>query len=80
MERKRHVWVVLLLLAGLPLSGCLQKAAPPSTPGPTLTETPTPEVSVEEIPEIVGEPAGGLGEISEPELEANETVDLGSVL
>ncbi len=79
MESKRYLWLAVLLAATLPLTLCLQRAAPPA-PTPPVTEAPAPEVTVEEIPEVAGEQLDPLGEIGEPELEANETVDLGSIL
>lgn len=78
--------ILLVLLLGSLLSGCIgEKALPEKTPPSTLTPSQEAEISsqVEEaigIPEQATIPSKTTSEISVPDFEVNVTIDLGSVI
>ncbi len=89
MKKITFVFLVLLMLA--PLSGCLGGEATKKegtaagiskagvTEAPTVTAATTPEELESQFPDITATTEEEIT-IVEPDLEAEETVDLGSIL
>ncbi|MEE8167428.1 MAG: hypothetical protein V3T58_00980 [Candidatus Hydrothermarchaeales archaeon] len=74
--RSKSILLVLLVVGAL-LSGCVsKKPAAPTTTQPPITEAP--EALEESFPDVTA-PTEEI-EITEPDFELNETVDLGSIL